>query len=180
MLLKRKIAGVNAGSMADIAFLLLIFFLVTTVIAQDEGLLITLPPASPPDQEPLPLHDRNLFSIRLNSQDELLVEGERRADTRGLRAELQAFILNRGKEPTSSDSPQKAVVSIKTQSGTSYGQFLHVLDEAQAAYYELYAGRVGLSAEAYRQLDRRDPAMKARYEQGKAGLPMNISIANPD
>jgi biopolymer transport protein ExbD len=66
---------VNAGSMADIAFLLLIFFLVTTTIAQDKGLGVLLPPSD--DSRPdVPINDRNVCMILVNSRNQLLVEGE--------------------------------------------------------------------------------------------------------
>lgn len=172
--------GVNAGSMADIAFLLLIFFLVTTTIAQDKGLMITLPPPQEEDTPPVEQHDRNLFKILINSQDELLIEDELREDITGLQEEITAFVLNRGVDPELSDSPLKAIVSIKTNKGTSYGRYILLLDEVKAAYYTMYAERVGLSAKAYRELDLGEPAEKELYDKGRKGIPMNISIANPD
>lgn len=172
--------SVNAGSMADIAFLLLIFFLVTTTIVQDKGIMITLPPRMEEEVPPVEQHDRNLFKILINSQDELLVENELREDLSGLREEIKEFVLNRGQNPNLSDSPVKAIVSIKSNKGTSYGRYIHLLDEVKAAYYEIYGDRVGLSAKAYRELDLSAPDQKQRYEAGKDGIPMNISIANPD
>ncbi|MEM9300060.1 MAG: biopolymer transporter ExbD, partial [Bacteroidota bacterium] len=68
---------INSSSMADIAFLLLIFFLVTTTIANDRGLSLQLPP-NPEDIENIDIKipERNLFKIQINSADRLLVEGE--------------------------------------------------------------------------------------------------------
>ena len=67
---------INAGSMADIAFLLLIFFLVTTTIDVDKGVLVKLPPWSEEDPETLTLKKRNVFSVLVNADNALLVRGE--------------------------------------------------------------------------------------------------------
>ena len=74
----RKAPEVSSGSMADIAFLLLIFFLVTTTIANDKGILIQLPPKPDPNEPPpvVEKNDKNIFTILANSQDDLLVESE--------------------------------------------------------------------------------------------------------
>ncbi|MFZ1751822.1 MAG: biopolymer transporter ExbD [Saprospiraceae bacterium] len=66
---------INAGSMADIAFLLLIFFLVTTTISEDKGVLVKLPEWSPELPPPLPINERNVFSVLINAQNQLLVRG---------------------------------------------------------------------------------------------------------
>ena len=58
---KRSSPEINASSMADIAFLLLVFFLVTTTIATDKGLPMVLPPERPPNQESIDINDRNAF-----------------------------------------------------------------------------------------------------------------------
>ena len=77
---RRRSAGpgeINAGSMADIAFLLLIFFLVTTTMDTDAGILRQLPPPIPIDQPPPPkVIERNVYVVLVNSNDQLLVEGE--------------------------------------------------------------------------------------------------------
>eukprot|EP01156_Anaeramoeba_ignava_P006533 Anaeramoba_ignava/a348902_5.p1 GENE.a348902_5~~a348902_5.p1 ORF type:complete len:131 (+),score=9.90 a348902_5:312-704(+) len=74
---KRDVQEVNAGSMADIAFLLLIFFLVTTTMDSDTGLARLLPPMQEdqPDDTP-PIKERNVFSVLVNSNNQLLVEGK--------------------------------------------------------------------------------------------------------
>jgi len=77
---RRKSSGpgeINAGSMADIAFLLLIFFLVTTTMDTDAGILRQLPPPIPPDApEPPKVKDRDVYVVLVNRNDQLLVEGE--------------------------------------------------------------------------------------------------------
>ena len=67
---------INAGSMADIAFLLLIFFLVTTTIAEDKGVLVKLPAWSEEPPPEMKLNTRNVYSVLVNAQDQLLVRGE--------------------------------------------------------------------------------------------------------
>ncbi|MGY6557828.1 MAG: ExbD/TolR family protein [Nitritalea sp.] len=197
---------VNAGSMADIAFLLLIFFLVTTTIASDKGLLTVLPPKQDPNTPPpeVPLNERNIFNILVNANDQLLVEGEPMNNTENLSAEVKAFILNFGRpneeatalynslpeslkaqvsrDPKSSDHPMAggAVVSIKTNRGTSYEKYLEVYDQVKRAYFEIYAERVGLTADQYRALSGRTAAEKELTDRGKEGIPMAISIAEPD
>jgi len=73
---RRPLQEINAGSMADIAFLLLIFFLVTTTMDQDIGLLRQLPPPPPENFDPPPVKERNVYEVLVNSRNQLLVEGE--------------------------------------------------------------------------------------------------------
>lgn len=171
--------SVNSGSMADIAFLLLIFFLVTTTISQEEGLTLKLPP-EPEQLQSQKMHDRNVFKILINSQNQFLIEGEAASNLTGLNERLKAFILNRGHDPNLSDTPEKAIISIKTSRGTDYKFFIAVLDEAKGAYYDIYAQNVGLTSSQYRQLDPSKPSENAQYQKGKEGIPMNISIAEPE
>jgi biopolymer transport protein ExbD len=181
---KRKDRGspeVNSSSMADIAFLLLVFFLVTTTIPNDKGLLIQLPPKLDPNVPPpdLELNDRDVFTVRINSADNLLVEDEPLTDVYQLKQMVKDHVLNPNNNPNLASSPDKAVVSLKNDRGTSYERFVTVLDQLQAAYYEMYGERVGLTAAEYRNLDRKDPRQLELYEQGKEGIPMAISIAQP-
>ena len=195
---------VNAGSMADIAFLLLIFFLVTTTIASDKGILNILPPKLDPNVPPpdIKKNERNIFNVLINANDDLLVEGEYRRTAEGLDQDFKDFILNFGapdedaaalfntlpaslqaqalRRPESSDHPGEAVISIKTNRGTSYDVFLEVFDLAKKAYFEIYAERVGLTADEYRGLTGEDEASKVLQDKGKEGIPMAISIAEPD
>ncbi|MDN3668181.1 biopolymer transporter ExbD [Echinicola jeungdonensis] len=195
---------VNAGSMADIAFLLLIFFLVTTTIASDKGITNILPPKQDPNVPPpdVKKNERNIFKILINSNDQLLVEDDFRENTEGLGQEIKEFVMNFGnpdqenielynslppslkgiaqRDPNSSDHPNEAVVSIKTNRGTSYELYLEVLDLVKKAYFEIYAERVGLSADEYRALSSRSAAEKELLERGKENIPMAISIAEPD
>ena len=88
----RKSDPVNAGSMADIAFLLLIFFLVTTTILEDQGIYVKLPPWEDViDIEHFP--DKNVLTVLVNAEDQLLVEGELMPVER-LRETTKEFISN--------------------------------------------------------------------------------------
>lgn len=170
---------VNTGSMADIAFLLLIFFLVTTTIARDKGLLLKLPPKQETDVV-AEVHDRNVFKVMINADNKFLIEGETARDLTGLKLQVVEFVQNNGTLPHLSDSPQDAVISIKTSRGTDYGNFIHVLDEVKGAYYQMYGERIGLTAAAFRQLDLKEPKAHALNLKARAGMPMNISIAEPE
>ena len=171
---------INSSSMADIAFLLLIFFLMTTTIASDKGLMLQLPPK--PENQPetdVKIPERNLFKIYLNSNDNLLVENEPLPDLSRLKPMIKEFVQNFGKIPTLSDSPEDAIISFKTDRGTTYERYISVLDEVQAAYNEMYAERVGITAERWRNLDMKDPRDKALYERARENFPKQISFAEP-
>jgi len=180
----RASSEVNAGSMADIAFLLLIFFLVTTTIASDKGLTITLPP-EPDDaiKEDIVIKERNLFKVAINSNDDLLVEGDRLGDFMEIKEMLIEHILNPTNSEKFSESPKKAIVSFKTDRGTSYEMYINVLDQLQGAYYQIYADRAGISVEDFRKLDTSNPKEEALYSKGKGEgeneIQMAISIAEP-
>lgn len=177
-LTKKRPAELNTSSVADITFLLLTFFLMTTVINNEKGLTMTLPEWRDISVEH-PVNERNLFKIQINSMDELLIRGERTTSLDGLRASIKEFILNNDSEPHLSENLKAAIVSIKADRGTSHAAFMEVLDEAQAAYYEIYSERVGLSPDAYRALQATIPSDRLIIDQAKEGIPMNISIAEP-
>jgi biopolymer transport protein ExbD len=173
----RQKTEVNASSMADIAFLLLIFFLVTTTIASDKGIAVMLPPKQD-NQADMKVNERNVFNILLNSQNQLLVEGEY-GDLKGLSDKVKAFVDNNGADPKSSESPQDAVVSIKTDRGTSYNVYIMVQDEVRKAYNELRAKSVGLTVEDYLKLDPEKEKDKLLLDKAKKAYPAQISDAEP-
>ncbi|MEP5612363.1 MAG: biopolymer transporter ExbD [Cyclobacteriaceae bacterium] len=196
---------VSSGSMADIAFLLLIFFLVTTTIANDKGIAIQLPPKPDPNDPPpeVKFQQRNIFKILANSKDQLLVEDEPYRQPIGdLKDIVKDFILNFGnpttdgvdlyntlpssmkakakQNPDSSDDPTKAIVSFKANRGTSYEVYIEVLDAVNAAYNEIYGERVGLTAEEWLAIDLKDDTQRRIYQQARSKIPRAISIAEPD
>ena len=142
---KRAAPEVNAGSMADIAFLLLIFFLVTTTIPKDSGINRKLPPMEENDEDVI-IKQKNIFTVLLNGKDQLLVEDEL-MELKDLRAAAIEFLDNGGdgscdycngaKDPASSDNPDKAIISLKNERETSYSAYISVQNELVAAYNEL-------------------------------------------
>ncbi|RXG24634.1 ExbD/TolR family protein [Leeuwenhoekiella aequorea] len=143
---KRSAPEVNAGSMADIAFLLLIFFLVTTTIETDSGISRKLPPELDENQPPPPvIKMRNLFTVVVNSNNDLLVEDEL-MDLKDLRAAAVEFLDNGAedcsycqgaKAENSSTNPTKAIISLVNNRGTSYKRYIAVQNELVAAYNQL-------------------------------------------
>ncbi|MCL6274811.1 biopolymer transporter ExbD [Muricauda sp. 2012CJ35-5] len=140
-----EIPEVNAGSMADIAFLLLIFFLVTATIQTDMGLDRKLPPKEP--SPPVPLNERNVLRVVLNKNDELMVESEL-LSINELRSSAVAFLDNGSdtkscnycggeRDPYSSENPDKAIISLNSDREASYGMYVKVQNELTAAYMKL-------------------------------------------
>lgn len=140
---------VSAGSMADIAFLLLIFFLVTTTIETDAGLDRMLPPQI--TTPPRPVNQRNILPILINGEDRLMVDDEV-IELKDLKNITIAFLDNGGalKETTnycdyckgerdvqSSDNPHVAIVSLMSNRETSYGAYISVQNELVGAYNSL-------------------------------------------
>lgn len=164
--------------MADIAFLLLVFFLVTTTIPNDKGLMIGLPQKQDEIID-VPLKERNLFKVWINSADRVMVEEKELEDISLLKDMAKEHIMNPNNDPKLAESPQKAIISLKNDRGTSYEKFISVLDQLQGAYYEIYGERVGITAQQYRNLDRKKPDELELYERGKEGINMAISIAQP-
>ncbi|MBB4080018.1 biopolymer transport protein ExbD [Lewinella aquimaris] len=128
---------INAGSMADIAFLLLIFFLVTTTIAEDKGILVKLPPWSDEEPDITRLKERNVFSVLVNAQNQLLVR-EEPARIGELRERAKEFIMNPTKRPDLAEGPRNAIISLKNDRGTNYDTYLAVYNELKGAYDELW------------------------------------------
>lgn len=133
----RDEASIPTAGMADIAFLLLIFFLVTTTINVDTGIGMTLPPKLKPDQKLPPVKERNLMKVMVNAQGDVLVN-EERASVAQIRDRAKKHVLNFGDNPSLSVSPDDAVISIKTGAQTPYSTYIDVLDEVWMAYREIW------------------------------------------
>ncbi len=166
--------------MADIAFLLLIFFLVTTTIATDKGIPFILPPKLDENTPPTDVKvvDRNVFKVVVNSNDKILVEDEQ-MELANIRKEAIDFLSNNGKDASLSDSPTKAIVSYKTDRGTSYEVYIKVLDELKAAYHVLRAKSVGIPLEKYLELDSKNREDRKLLDKAKEAYPMQLSEAEP-
>lgn len=126
---------INTSSMADIAFLLLIFFLVTTEIVEDRGIVARLPPYETPAPQSIP--PSYLFSVLINGNDELLVRREP-VDISALRAAAKAFISNPNDRPDFAPTPRSAIISLRNDRGTRYSSYLAVYNELLGAYNELW------------------------------------------
>ncbi|MGA0256053.1 MAG: ExbD/TolR family protein [Rhodothermales bacterium] len=134
---KRKEAEIPTSSMADIAFLLLIFFLVTTTIDVDTGIGMVLPPKLEDDVEPPPIKERNVLKILVNEQGLVLVEDQPSA-VQLIREEVKKHVLNNGEDPRYAEETGKALVSIKTARQTPYDAYIGVMDEVWMAYFEMW------------------------------------------
>jgi biopolymer transport protein ExbD len=145
---RRSAPEVNAGSMADIAFLLLIFFLVTTTLEKDNGIARQLPPIDKSEIEPPKIKEKNLFIVLVNKNDQLLVN-DSPMELEDLRENAIEFLDNGGalsnsieycdyckgkRSITSSDNPIKAVISVQNDRLTSYKMYISVQNELVAAY----------------------------------------------
>lgn len=198
---KRSAPEVNAGSMADIAFLLLIFFLVTTTIEVDSGISRKLPPIEDVEDPPV-IKQKNIFTVLINKDDLLLVEDEI-MDIKNLKAAAIAFLDNGGgageeactycrgrKDQTSSDNPDKAIISLQNDRFTSYKAYIAVQNELVAAYTELRereAQRVFGKSYVQMEKDVKDGSnftgdkekLKEQIDQIKALFPQKLSEAEP-
>ena len=154
---RRENPEINAGSMADIAFLLLIFFLVTTTMNVDSGISKKLSEKPPQDYVPPIVKQKNIFEVNINRDNNLFVEGET-MDVKDLKDAALNFIDNGGGIgapgedgtpgqrcdycqgeglDTSSDHPNKAIISVQSDRGTEYGTYIRVQNELLRAYSEL-------------------------------------------
>eukprot|EP00736_Rhodelphis_marinus_P011148 Rmarinus@m.30074 len=159
---KRELQEINAGSMADIAFLLLIFFLVTTTMDVDTGLMRVLPPyvEEPPEDQP-DVNKRNVFVVLANAQDNLLVEDEY-MQVEDLKDAAKEFIIGYPNDPGNMAFPEfepaskkpesydliikywgpdypvsKQIISLQNDRGTSYDLYIAIQDALASAYQEV-------------------------------------------
>jgi biopolymer transport protein ExbD len=168
---REKAPEVNAGSMADIAFLLLIFFLVTTTIQTDAGLNRKLPPLDENAPPPPDVRERNVFTVVINRYGQLLVE-DKEMQLKDLRKAAIDFLDNNGdgtcahcngtRDVNLSDNPEKAIISLINDNETKYEAYISVQNELVAAYYFLRdrESRKLYDGKTYRDLEAKfnDPA----------------------
>jgi biopolymer transport protein ExbD len=183
----RKTPELNASSMADIAFLLLIFFLVTTTMDVDTGITRKLPPPPDPNQEPPEIKDRNIFNVLVNKYDDLLVEGKP-SSIETLKEDAKEFLSNpynredlpektmRFVEGLGDISVSKGVISLKNDRGTSYKMYISVQNELTAAVNELRdelsKEKFGMKFDDLKDEDQINAIQKA--------VPVSISEAEPE
>ncbi|NJB83104.1 ExbD/TolR family protein [Wenyingzhuangia aestuarii] len=201
---KRDIPEINAGSMADIAFLLLIFFLVTTTMDTDSGVFRKLPEIQPENTEAPPVKEKNILEVNINRFDKLLVDDEE-VTIKDVRQLAIDFIDNGGgtyegrpcdycegkKDESSSDHPGKAIISVQTAQTTSYGMYISVQNELLAAYTELrnryakkyttgkYQGLSYTDLLNIQKADKENADVKVALDKIKKAYPEILSDAEP-
>ncbi len=190
---RRELEPINAGSMADIAFLLLIFFLVATTMDIDTGLSRLLPPMPEEDQQDdqSEIRERNVFVVLINKDDQLFVEKEV-IDINQLKDLTKEFIMNPQNKSNLSEKRveyvdlfgeveiSKGVISLQNSIGTTYGKYIEVQNELAAAVNEL---RDELCLQKFgrkfEDLDPMNPTENEIIEAVKKVIPMAISEAEP-
>jgi len=183
----RKVSDVNASSVADIAFLLLIFFLVATTMDVDSGIMRKLPPMPEPGaiDDDKQIKERNVFVVLINSTDLLMVEGEQ-TDVHNLREKAKEFIVNPANKESLPEKElreidyfgevmvPKGIISLMNDRGTSYGMYIAVQNELIAAYNEVR------DEVAMRQFGKRfDELPEDKQDAVKKYYPRIISEAEP-
>ena len=148
---KKKVPEINGSSMADIAFIALIFFLMVTTMDKEEGIARQLPPIPPEDQkvEDQKVNRRNIIQVKINAADRILAGGvpidisqlkdkikefatTKRADDPNLPEIEEQEIAGLGKVPVS-----RGVISLQNDRGTSYKKYIAVQNELVKAINEL-------------------------------------------
>lgn len=187
---KRKMPGLNTSSTADISFMLLIFFLVTTSMDTDQGLQRTLP--KPPEDEEkdneIKVKERNILNIRINKDNYLLI-GDDYCTVQDVKERAKVFIKNEENKPNLPELKAKKikglggktmmvtenhVISVQTDRGTDYGVYFAVQDALVAAYNEL---RDELAKEEFGF--RYEFLTKDQQEAIREVYPQKISEAEP-
>lgn len=182
-----KTPELNASSMADIAFLLLIFFLVTTTMDVDTGIGRKLPPPPDPSVKPPDAKERNVMNILVNKSDRLLINGKP-GNLATLKDEVKEFMT-----PHYPDNPKfpevsqeniellgpvyssKGIISLKNDRGTSYKMYISVQDKLAQAFTEL---KNDLANKKFgRSYDDLDEAQKEAINEA---VPTRVSEAEPE
>ena len=150
---KKEVPQINSSSTADIAFMLLIFFLITTSMDTDRGLARRLPQPTDPSQKQddnIIVKERNVLQVRLNKDNQLMCTNEW-IDIKQLKEKAKEFIANPNDEPNLPEKHVKNipllggdcritenhVISVQNDVGTSYQTYISVQNELVAAYNEL-------------------------------------------
>lgn len=183
----RKTPEVNASSVADIAFLLLIFFLVTTTMDVDSGIYRKLPPMPDKNDEQVEnkVKPRNVLLVLINQADLLSVGGEI-VNVKDLKPKVKEFILNPANNPNFSEKKakeiplfgsvevSKGVISLQSDVGTSYEMYIKIQDELASAFNEM-KDDVSLNkwGKRYEDLDAE------QQDAVKDLIPMAVSEAEP-
>ena len=185
---KRAAPEINAGSMADIAFLLLIFFLVTTTMDVDTGITRKLPPPVENEDEDIDVKDRNVLKVLINSHDRLLIDGKP-----GLVSDLKVKAMDfMSIHPGDEEYPEfdvkmidelgmerdmsKGIISLKNDRGTSYEMYIKVQNELASAFNQM---KDDLSVELF-GLKYTQLIDKKKIKGINKAIPVRISEAEPE
>jgi biopolymer transport protein ExbD len=157
--------------MADITFLLLLFFLVTTNIDVDTGIGLTLPEYVPPEeQETVPLSKERLAALLINENGDVLLNGEIIAIP-----QITANLKERIESKINLPKNKKLVVSIKTDRNTNYNLYIQALDQVKEAFFEVREA-YSMSVWGKKVLDLNEDNL----EELRDKIPIIISIAEPE
>jgi biopolymer transport protein ExbD len=168
---KREGGLFSAGSMADITFLLLLFFLVTTNIDVDTGIGLTLPEYIPPDeQEMVPLSKDRLAALLINENGDVLLNGEIIAIP-----QITDNLKERIESKINLPKNKKLVVSIKTDRNTNYNLYIQALDQVKSAFFEVREA-YSTSVWGKKTSDLDEESTNELREK----IPIIISIAEPE
>lgn len=190
---KKAIPEINGGTMADIAFLLLIFFMVTTTMDMETGIQRKLPEKV--DQpEDIKVKERNVFTVLVNSNDQLLVNGEL-GDINLLKDRVKEFIANKNDDEHMPEKIEKeieligkykvskGVVSLQNDRLTSFEKYMQIQDVLTQAFNELRSElcqqKFNTSYFALQELAKTDPDAEAKIEALQLAIPLSISEAEP-
>ena len=168
---RRSLPELNAGSMADIAFLLLIFFLVSTTFLNEKGVKATLPQyyVGPPG----PASERNVLDIKVNKLNQLLVE-EQVISIRDLSEVIKDFVDNPNRDMDKPLAPSRAIISIQHDMETKYQTYLEVYSIIRGSYNDLREAMAkNIFNKTYEQLSI------AQRNQIITVYPIKISEADP-
>lgn len=183
----KKTPALNTSSTADIAFLLLCYFLMTTTMGDQAGLQRRLPPMPDPNQkaQDQKVNKRNLIVVKINSRDRLYA-GNEAMDVSQLKDKIKVFLTNPANDATLPEKElkdianygkypvSKGVISLQNDRGTSYQAYIAVQNELVKAVNEL---RDELSMKTYGK-----PFANLNEDQQKVMkdcIPQNISEAEP-
>ena len=132
----RNSTSIHAGSMADIAFLMLIFFLTTTTINTDQGLDQTLPEDCKTEDCATKLLERNIFEIHLNDRGTCLIQNKI-SSKEELANQLIDFVENQSGSTIAPENPAEAAIRLEVSRANSYKDYVSIMDEIKAAYLQM-------------------------------------------
>ena len=183
----KKTPEINSSSTADMAFLLLCFFMMTTTMDQDKGLQRRLPPMPDPNQkaEDQKVNRRNIIVVKINSADRLLA-GSEPMDVSQLKDKIKEFLTNPNNDPSLPEKEEidienfgpymvsKGVISLQNDRGTSYQAYMAVQNELVKAVNELRDDfAMANFAKLYSKCNEDEQAVVRK------AVPQNISEAEP-